>query len=606
MSIRKQLLLISIVSAVPLILAGAIALYSLWQTSKSEIAKSLEQRAQLAAVALEKWIDAQRQPLNMIAAYHNAGLGLSPNHLGFMVNIHPHWIDLRIVNREWQEVSTWPANAAPLSPKLTNEMFSDLQLRRTWVITTDWTQSADNPTLIIAVPLEGGGAIVVQTRAEAMKEVFQDVELPDGSSLSIFDLHGRVLYHSAEEVVGVDITTSPLFNALEKKQTALLNSLSPFDGVPHMYGLSRAGRTGCIVKIGVPSVVLYRPAWEQFTRYLIYSGLALLCSLIASLFIAHSIARPIRRLRHMAHRLGRDSVIVSTGMGGRGEVAELSEAFKVMAEQITEREESLRDLNKRLEELNELKSEVVSGVSHELRTPLTTIKMLARLMLHNELSEAERRESLEVIATECDRQIDLVLNLLDLSRIEAGAFHYTLSEVNLLDVLHACLRIERHTARLHGHDIDVDLPAHLPHIQTDRKAVRRILCALIENAIKYTPDGGRIALSADVKGDGIVIEISDTGRGITAEDLPHVFDKFYRGHMAALGDSHNSRRRNGASGDFVSDVPGVGLGLYLARTIIEQLGGHLSVISEVGRGSSFFVKLPLTQEQIYRDENKGE
>src|SRR5262245_48646345 len=530
----------------------------------------------------------------MIAAYHNAGLPLSRNHLGFTVRTHPHWIDLRIVNQEWQVVSTWPENAAPLSPKLTNEMFGDLQLRRAWVITTDWTQSADFPTLILAVPFEGGGAIVVQMRAEAMKEVFQAVELPDGSSLSIFDLHGRVLYHSAEEVVGVDITTSPLFKALENRHTVLLDSLSPFDGVPHIYGLSRAGRTGCIVKIGVPSSDLYHPAWKQFTSYLFYSGLALFCSLIASLFIAHGIARPIRRLRHMAHRLGRDSVIVSTGKGGRGEDAELSEAFKVMAEQITEREESLKVLNKRLEELNELKSEVVSGVSHELRTPLTTIKMLSQLMLQNKLSEAERKESLEVIATECDRQIDLVLNLLDLSRIEAGAFQYTLSEVNLLDLLNACLRIERHTAKLHGHDLEVSLPAHLPHIYTDRKAVRRILCAVIENAIKYTPDGGRIALSADVKGEELVIEISDTGRGITAEDLPHVFEKYYRGHLAMMADNSDRQRRNGVTGDFVSDVPGVGLGLYLARTIIEQLGGHVSVASEVGRGSTFFVRLPLT------------
>src|SRR5262245_19773379 len=133
-------------------MAGAMALYSLWQTSKNEIAKSLEQRAQLAAVALEKWIEVQRQPLNMIAAYHNAGLPLSQNHLGFTVKTHPHWIDLRIVNREWQEVSSWPVNAAALSPKLTNEMFSDLKQRRAWVITTDWTQSADNPTLLLAVP----------------------------------------------------------------------------------------------------------------------------------------------------------------------------------------------------------------------------------------------------------------------------------------------------------------------------------------------------------------------------------------------------------------------------------------------------------------------
>ena len=587
--------MISVGSVVPVLLVGALALYSLWQTSKHEIAKSLEGRAQLVAVALEKWIDTQRQSLDLIAAYHNAGQALPSDYFRFMMSTHPHWVDLRVFNRKSQNVLTWPPHTDPLPPKLTEELLSQLGEDQSWVIGTDWSQSAKTPILILAVLFERGDTVVIRARAEALKAVFQDLELPDGSNLSVFDQQGRVLYHSAEEVVGVDITTSPVFKALESQHTALLEAPSPFDGVPHVYGLARAGRTGCIVKAGLPSATLYQPAWEQFTSYLMYSVLALFCSLITAILIAHGIARPIRRLSHLAHRLGKDGVIVSRERHGRGEVAELSEAFYLMAERIKEREESLKVLNKRLEELNELKSDAVSGISHELRTPLTTIKTLSRLMLRNELSEDERKESLEVISIECDRQIDLVLNLLDLSRIEAGAFYYALSDVDLLDVLHACVKIERHAVKLHGHDLVVNLPEELPLTRTDRKAVRRILCVLIENAIKYTPDGGRITLAAHHEGDQVVIEVSDTGRGIASDDLPHIFDKFYRGRQTATVESDGSQPMEDVDDDFIPEVPGVGLGLYVAHSIIKQLGGQISVVSEIGRGTTFTLRLPVTR-----------
>lgn len=297
----------------------------------------------------------------------------------------------------------------------------------------------------------------------------------------------------------------------------------------------------------------------------------------------------------MAHHVGMGGTLVSTSGKGGGELAELQEAFNFMATRIVEREDNLKDLNTRLSQMNELKSEIVSGVSHELRTPLTTIKMLSRLMLHNELSESERRESLEVIAMECDRQIDLVLNLLDLSRIEAGALDYILSQVDILEVLHVCARVERHAAHLRGHEFSVILPAELPPVRTDRRAVRRVLCSIIENAIKYTPERGRITLSARSGREEVFIDVSDTGHGILEEDYPFVFDKFWRGRRPVATREATAGDRSSAE-PFVPEVPGAGLGLYLARIILEQLGGGISFVSRVGHGTTFTVRLPLWQE----------
>ena len=130
----------------------------------------------------------------------------------------------------------------------------------------------------------------------------------------------------------------------------------------------------------------------------------------------------------------------------------------------------------------------------------------------------------------------------------------------------------------------------------DPKALRRVLSNVIENAIKYTPDGGRIRLSARAEGEEVLIEVEDNGRGIPPEDMPILFDKFYRGLPAP-----DSEATRGATSDAElledADVSGVGLGLYLGRNVMEQMGGRISVVSEVGRGSTFTLHLPVWTER---------
>ena len=241
----------------------------------------------------------------------------------------------------------------------------------------------------------------------------------------------------------------------------------------------------------------------------------------------------------------------------------------------------------RLAELDRLKSEFVGGVSHELRTPLTTIKTLTRVLLRGGESQEERREYLETIAAECDRQIDLVLNLLDLSRIEAGVFTICPAKVDVAEIVKNCAVIERHAASTRSHDLQVDLPDGELCAVADANALRRVLCSLVENSIKYTPDGGAIKLSARREHHEAVIRISDTGCGIEASDIPNVFEKFYRGRPST----------NGVNGDSPgSETPGVGLGLYLARMIIVELGGKISVESSSDRGTTLAVRLPVFRE----------
>lgn len=592
-SIRKQLMFLSLCITLPLLLVGAANLYQLWHSSKSNLNRSVEQQSQLAAIALERWLEAQLQPLTTVAEYMAEHRGLPVNFLPFMVGTRPYWIDIRLLDAGGKEGLPEPAHAAPLSPQISNVLLKAFDERRLWSIATDWTGDAQNPVLAFAVPVKGGGAVVARARVEAMRDIFRDVELTTGEVLTVIDSQGRILYRSsidqeAGEYVGESMADSPLLTALDGRRTMLFEIESPFDGVRRVHGLARAGETGYTIKIGVPSTALYAPARKQFERYALYSIVALACALFAAFAFAQNISKPVLRLSEAARRIGGGEAHIRTEGGGGGEVGALGAAFDSMAEQIARREA-------RLKELNDLKSEIVSSVSHELRTPLATIKTLAAFILRNEPPEQERRESLEIIAQECDRQIDLVTNLLDLSSIEAGTFPYQPARTDTLQLLDTCLRIERHQVELHRHQLIADLPEHLPPVYTDSKAIRRVICTLIENAIKYTPDGGRITLGARAAGQLVIVEISDTGRGISAADMPHIFKKFYRGHQAA-GRTGESGEVPAHNIDVPADVPGVGLGLYLARTIIERLDGKLEVRSELGKGSAFNVSLPVWSE----------
>ena len=287
------------------------------------------------------------------------------------------------------------------------------------------------------------------------------------------------------------------------------------------------------------------------------------------------------------------TAIIISSLSRAREQAETELAASLTREQAARRE---------AEAANELKDEFVAAVSHEMRTPLTTIKTLTRVMLRSEQTAEERRECVEDISSECDRQIDLVLNLLDLSRIKAGNFRLTPQPVKVDEVLAECLKIERFEAEERRQRLCRETLPELPRVVSDHSALRRALCGLVENAIKYTPDGGSITLGAHTDGDEVAIRITDTGRGIREEDVPRIFDKFYRGRAAV---SHNEAASNGSAPngapfeaneftpeDVQMETPGIGLGLYLARNIVEQFGGRITVESEFGRGSTFTVHLP--------------
>jgi signal transduction histidine kinase len=587
--IRGRLVWLSVGVAVPLALVGLAALWGLWRESREQVNLSVEGQAQLAAVAFERWIEGQRHPLQTIAAQLGApraasgGAGATAQQpealaplLRAVVSNRPYWLDLHALDARGATLLAQPPQTGPLPPGVVTDVLEELRRRGSWAVITDWTRSGERPVIILAAPVEGGGAVVARADGAAVGELFRDIRLAPGGVIVVFDARRRILYRSptlpAADVT--DVSGETFFRALGARQAAAFESVSPYDGVRRVYGLARAGEADSVVLVGVPTGVLLEPARRQLTRYALFSLLALLCAAGTAVLLARGVVRPVQRLERATRRLGAGDLAARAPAASRDEFGRLGASFNRMAERIAEREE-------RLTELDRLKSEFVSGVSHELRTPLTTIKTLTRLLLRGRHTEAERREYLEAIAQECERQIDLVVNLLDLSRIESGAFDLTLKAVDAGETLRACATAMRHAAEARGQDLRLELDEELPPVSADAGALRRVVNGLVENALKYTPEGGAVTLRAarDEREPGLLsISVTDTGRGIEAEDLPHVFEKFYRGRAAGSAE--------------VAEEPGVGLGLYLARVLVERMGGSLAAESRPGEGSAFTVRLP--------------
>ena len=329
-------------------------------------------------------------------------------------------------------------------------------------------------------------------------------------------------------------------------------------------------------------------ARENLITFVLAGLAAGLCAGATAILIAQNIGGRLRLLDQAAQKIGEGDFtgrLPELTETGADEITALEKSFNRMAERLVER-------RNRFTELDTLKSDFVSSVSHELRTPLTTIKALTRLLMRGELPEEKRREYLETISVECDRQIDLVLNLLDLSRIEGGVFRVSMERVNVAEVIRSCVKAETSAAEKRRHKLEIEPFRDVPTVCADPKALRRVVSNLIENSIKYTPDGGLITLFARREGDFVCISVRDNGRGIPPEDLPVLFDKFHRGRPAP----HSAAMRNATEdAEFLedADVSGVGLGLYLGKNVMERMGGRIRVETVVGRGSTFTLHLPV-------------
>ena len=231
-------------------------------------------------------------------------------------------------------------------------------------------------------------------------------------------------------------------------------------------------------------------------------------------------------------------------------------------------------------ELDKSRREFVADVSHELRTPLTSIKGAVETVLEYPTLDSDLRDNfLHMAVEECDRMTRIVSDLLVLSRLDNKRIAWkpeSFSPSAFLDHIYDVMSVE---AKNRSHSFTRSYPSGMPDITGDREKLGQVLINIVSNAMKYTPDGGHIDLSAAPSADGVVVRVTDNGIGIPSEDVPRLFERFYRVEKARS-----------------SDAGGTGLGLAIAKEIIDAHGGIIRVESESGKGTSVFVLLPYHTE----------
>jgi signal transduction histidine kinase len=299
---------------------------------------------------------------------------------------------------------------------------------------------------------------------------------------------------------------------------------------------------------------------SNFRRVLMLgAGAALVIGMVGGMFLTRSTLKPLRELRDAVRR------ILQTGQtddrvpvyGTEDTVDELSTLFNAMLARITTLIHGMRN--------------ALDHVAHDLRTPMTRLRVTAEAALATN-DPARHREALLDCLEESERVLSILTTLMDISEAETGTMKLNVSQVDVARLAEEVTDLYEDTAEDSGVGLEASVAPALS-VPADRDRLRQALANLVDNAIKYTPRGGRVDIAAAREGSEIVIRVSDTGPGISEQDLPRIFDRLYRG-------DHSRATR------------GLGLGLSLVRAYVQAQGGSVSVNSKPGEGSTFTMRLP--------------
>lgn len=345
-------------------------------------------------------------------------------------------------------------------------------------------------------------------------------------------------------------------------------ALSGFSGASAMTGLYASaiiGPTGSLsgVLVYISGVQeIYESLRDIQIKILIWLLIVAAAVMLVNALVLRTVTRPIGELNTGIARMSQGDLSARVDVRGNNEFASLAKAFNSMSE--------------RLEQLDKSRSQFVSNASHELKTPLSTMKILIEtLMYQDPMDPAMTKEFLTDVNKEIDRLNRIVSDLLTLVNIDSGM------KMNLADLDIGALLMEQvkrlsPLARENGIELDCAVKEAL-EINGDALKLQQVLYNIIDNAIKYTPRGGKVHCTLNRAGKKAVIRIADSGVGIPEEDLPHIFDRFYR------VDKARSR-----------ETGGTGLGLSIVKQFVLLHGGTIEAKSTFGKGTTFTIELPLS------------
>lgn len=391
------------------------------------------------------------------------------------------------------------------------------------------------------------------------------------------------------------IATFPVSRQITKEPSSPATPLPPNTKIDTM--LDPEAMPFFVIRIDSPYAMV-RDKLNRMDAILLATAFLIIATAAVSLLVIvrYVIIKPLGHLRKVSEAITAGDLAVRANLHSGGEFEELAESFNKMLQNLVDTQQQLRgvnssldqkvdelaQLNMRLYEMNRVKSDFLATMTHELRTPLNSIMGFSDLLESNDsLTERQRRYA-KIIRTSGRTLLDMINDVLDVAKLEAGRMDVRVSEMKFETFIQALCDEMRMQGDKKNIDIDVHIHGELPILHQDVGKIRQIVTNLLSNAIKFTPEGGRITVDVKRGPDGrlLVVEVSDTGVGIPEADREVIFEKFRQGSL------------NQGKDNLTREYAGTGLGLSIVRELCKLLGGEVSVESEVGKGSTFRVVLP--------------
>jgi signal transduction histidine kinase len=294
-------------------------------------------------------------------------------------------------------------------------------------------------------------------------------------------------------------------------------------------------------------------------------------AMILGYFLSSTITERVNLLKDAAEKLARGELTTRVPVNGRDEVASLSRTFNQMAEQLQAADHKQR-------ELESLRRDLITWASHDLQTPLASMRAILEALADGVVDEPEMvKRYLATAQRDVMSLSALIDDLFQMSQLDTGGFPLHRAQASLSDLLSDTLESFSQLAKQQEITLEGSVDPDVDPVFMDTQAIGRVLNNLISNALRHTSSQGRVSVWVRRASQGVEVTVSDTGEGIRAQDLPHIFERFYRGDAA--------RSRNRGTG-------GAGLGLAIARGIVRAHGGDIRVESELGKGTQFTFYIP--------------
>ncbi len=586
MPLRRHLVILAALTILPLLVFTTWIVLEMHREERARAERALTDTARALSLAVDGEIGATVAALESLATSRDLDSG---NLRAF----HAQALALQARQAGWTTIALAEAGGAdvlnvlrPLGAPLPPVGGDPDDLRR--VVTTRRPVVSDafvGPlsgqwVIAIRVPVVKDGRVryvlstTVHTRE--LRDVLLGQRLPSAWIGTILDRKRVIIARTRgeEQFVGQP-ASEPLLAASTRASEGWYRGLTK-EGTSTYSAFSRSPHTGLTVALGVPAALIEAPLERSLWRIAGSGVLVLVLGVAVAGFFARRIAGPITALSVAAQDLGRGTV-PHPAASTITEVNDLRQAMTEAARLVLDERERQQAARAEAEAANTVKDEFLATLSHELRTPLNAVLGWSRMLKTGSLDEATAKRAVDVIERNANAQLQLIEDLLDVSRIVTGKLRLDVKAVALASVIEAAVDTLRPAAEAKSIRLQPVVDPRAGPVSGDPDRLQQIVWNLLSNAVKFTPRGGRVQIRLGRVNSHVEIVVTDTGKGITADMLPHVFDRFRQA-------DGSSQRAHG----------GLGIGLALVKSLVELHGGSVQAASAgLDQGATFTVTLPL-------------